>query len=38
MTLDMQNMMKSTDSTILEDVVATRNPHKNGDVGMLFII
>jgi hypothetical protein len=34
----MQKMMKSTEATILEDVIATRNPHNNGDVGTFFTI
>ena len=37
-TKQMQKMMKSTEATILEDVIATRNPHNNGDVGISFII
>jgi hypothetical protein len=34
----MQKMMKSTEATILEDVIATRNTHNNGDIGTILLI
>ena len=37
-TKTMQKMMKSTEATILEDVIATRNTHNNGDIGTILLI